>query len=148
MPSPDADLGLPGWAGNPAFSQLWNEQSFIHCLRMVAMGIDNLYQGTVNEVCSFLCKVLFVKIPNLCILSDVVTFLALLISGQVCTRSKGEFKKTAIKGYVRMKNKMLSKEDHYHEAYPRLVVEEIDDAVQPHAIIRLFLFASGFSALC
>jgi hypothetical protein len=47
-----------------------------------------------------------------------------------------------------MKNKMLSKEDHYHEAYPRLVVEEIDDAVQPHAIIRLFLFASGFSALC
>jgi hypothetical protein len=55
MPSPDAHLGLPGWAGNTVFSELWNEQSFIHCLRMVAMGIDNRYQDTVNEVFYLMC---------------------------------------------------------------------------------------------
>ena len=38
---------------------------------------------------------------------------------QVCIRSKGEFKETAIKGYVRMRNKTISKDDHYYEAYPR-----------------------------
>ena len=33
---------------------------------------------------------------------------------------KGEFKKTAIKGFGRMKNKCVSKDDHYHDPYPRL----------------------------
>jgi hypothetical protein len=32
---------------------------------------------------------------------------------------KGEFKSTAIKGYGRMHNKCVSKEDHYHDPYPR-----------------------------
>ena len=41
---------------------------------------------------------------------------------QVCIRSQGEFRETAIKGYVRMRNKTISKEDHYYEAYPRLAL--------------------------
>ena len=36
-----------------------------------------------------------------------------------CLVFPGEFKATAIKGYVRMLNKMLSKEDHRNEACPR-----------------------------
>jgi ankyrin repeat protein len=38
---------------------------------------------------------------------------------EVCTSSKGEFKGCAIKGFVRMKNKCTSKDDHYYEKYPR-----------------------------
>ena len=41
---------------------------------------------------------------------------------QVCIRSQGEFRETAIKGYVLMRNKTISKEDHYYEAYPRLAL--------------------------
>ena len=41
---------------------------------------------------------------------------------QVCIRSQGEFRETAIKGYVRMRNKTISKEDHYYEACPRLAL--------------------------
>jgi hypothetical protein len=38
---------------------------------------------------------------------------------EVCTNSKGEFRGCAIKGFVRMKNKCISKDDHYYEKYPR-----------------------------
>ena len=38
---------------------------------------------------------------------------------KMANHRKGEFKKTAIKGYGRMKNKCVSKDDHYHEPYPR-----------------------------
>ena len=67
-------------------SQLYNEQCFIHCLRMIAIGIDDGYQAAVETM---------VKDCN------------------------GEFKSTAIKGYGRMKNKCVSKDDHYHDPYPR-----------------------------
>jgi ankyrin repeat protein len=83
MPTNELGFGFPR---NLAHSQLWNEKCFIHCLRMVAMGIDESYQKVVNEV---------------------------------CTRSNGCFKATAIKGYVRMLNKCVSKDDHYWEEYPR-----------------------------
>jgi len=86
MPSSNAESGVPGWRMNPDFSQLWNEKGFIHCLRMVAMGINHRFQKAVEKI---------------------------------CIRSKGEFKQTAIKGYGRMSNKMISKDDHYYEAYPR-----------------------------
>jgi ankyrin repeat protein len=33
-------------------SQLWNEKCYIHCLRMVAMAIDALYQAMVKEICT------------------------------------------------------------------------------------------------
>jgi ankyrin repeat protein len=82
---PTNELGFE-FPRNLAHSQLWNEKCFIHCIRMVAMGIDESYQKVVNEV---------------------------------CTRSKGSFKATAIKGYVRMLNKCISKDDHYWEDYPR-----------------------------
>jgi hypothetical protein len=82
----DAALPFP-FPQNPAFSQFWNEQCFIHCLRMIAMGIDLSYQDAVEEV---------------------------------CRSSKGHFKRTPIKGYPRMKNKCISKKDHYYEEYPRL----------------------------
>ena len=32
-------------------SQLWNECCFIHCLRMIAMGVDALFQDAVGAVC-------------------------------------------------------------------------------------------------
>jgi hypothetical protein len=67
---------------NKAHSQLWNEQCYIHYIRMLAMGIDTSYQKVVGEVCS---------------------------------RSKGVFKSCTIKGYVRMLNKCLSRDDHYGE---------------------------------
>jgi ankyrin repeat protein len=37
----------------------------------------------------------------------------------VCTNRRGAFRKTAIKGFARMKNKCISRNDHYHEPYPR-----------------------------
>jgi hypothetical protein len=40
--------------------------------------------------------------------------------GEVCTACDGVFSPTEIKGFVRMKNKCISKEDHYYGAYPRL----------------------------
>jgi ankyrin repeat protein len=83
MPTNELGFGFPR---NLAHSQLWNEKCFIHCIRMVAMGIDESYQNVVN---------------------------------QVCTRSKGCFKATAIKGYARMLNKCVSKDDHCWEDYPR-----------------------------
>ncbi len=33
-------------------SQLWNEKSYIHCLRMVAMAMDAVYQAMVKEICT------------------------------------------------------------------------------------------------
>jgi hypothetical protein len=33
-------------------SQLWNEKCYIHCLRMVAMAVDALYQALVKEICT------------------------------------------------------------------------------------------------
>jgi ankyrin repeat protein len=77
---------IPMFPRSSVHSQLWNEQCFIHCIRMIAMGIDQPYQNVVSEV---------------------------------CTRSKGTFKETTIKGFVRMLNKCVSKDDHYWEAYPR-----------------------------
>jgi hypothetical protein len=71
---------------NKAHSQLWNEKCFAHFLRMVAMGIDQLYQNEVKAV---------------------------------CTRSNGDFRSASIKGFVRMINKIMSKNDHYYEAWPR-----------------------------
>jgi hypothetical protein len=80
--SPDDRVFPP----DPQHSHLWNEQCFIHCLRMIAIGIDCQYQEAVSEVCH---------------------------------SSKGQFNKAEIKGYRRMKNKTLSKDDHYFESYPR-----------------------------
>ena len=37
----------------------------------------------------------------------------------VCARSNGDFRSTSIKGFVRMINKLMSKNDHYYEAWPR-----------------------------
>jgi hypothetical protein len=39
--------------------------------------------------------------------------------GEICRGSEGDFYKTGIKGFTRMKNKCISKDDHYFEAYPR-----------------------------
>ena len=76
---------------NVVTSQLLNEKSFIHVLRMVAMAIDMRYQKIVQKIC------------------------------EDCN---GSFRKTEIKGFVRMKNKCISKEDHYYEAYPRSLSEK------------------------
>ena len=81
----DDALPLP-FPRDPAKSQLWNEKCFIHCLRLIAIGIDDQFQKTVEA----------------------------MVVGR-----KGAFKKTDIKGYGRMKNKCVSKNDHYHEQYPR-----------------------------
>ena len=69
-------------------SQYWNEKSYIHCLRMMAMALDGAYQKAVREVCE---------------------------------EHGGMFRVATIKGFGRMANKCVSKEDHYHEAYPRLI---------------------------
>ena len=71
---------------NQAYSQLWSEQCFIHCLRMIAMAINDMFQ--------------------------------ILVSG-VCDKSKGAFKGCTIKGFVRMLNKCISRDDHYWETFPR-----------------------------
>ena len=54
----------------------------------------------------------------------------------VCIQAKGDFKKTSIKGHVRMKNKCLSKDDHYPEKYPRC--QRLHDIVSADCTI-LFL---------
>ncbi len=41
---------------------------------------------------------------------------------KICEDCNGSFRSTEIKGFVRMKNKCISKEDHYYEAYPRSVL--------------------------
>jgi hypothetical protein len=43
---------------------------------------------------------------------------------KICEDCHGSFVNTEIKGFVRMKNKCISKEDHYYEAYPRSVLTE------------------------
>ena len=45
---------------------------------------------------------------------------------KICENCDGSFRKTEIKGFVRMKNKCVSKEDHYYEAYPRSLPEKND----------------------
>jgi hypothetical protein len=45
---------------------------------------------------------------------------------KICEDCNGSFRKTEIKGFVRMKNKCISKEDHYYEAYPRSSPEKND----------------------
>ena len=45
---------------------------------------------------------------------------------KICENCDGSFRKTEIKGFVRMKNKCVSKEDHFYEAYPRSLPEEND----------------------
>ena len=42
----------------------------------------------------------------------------------ICEDCDGSFRKTEIKGFVRMKNKCVSKEDHFYEAYPRSLPEK------------------------
>jgi hypothetical protein len=41
---------------------------------------------------------------------------------KICEDCNGSFRNTEIKGFARMKNKCISKEDHYYEAYPRSVL--------------------------
>jgi hypothetical protein len=43
---------------------------------------------------------------------------------KICENCNGSCTNTEIKGFVRMKNKCISKEDHYYEAYPRSVLTE------------------------
>jgi hypothetical protein len=57
----------------------------------------------------------------------VLRMLAMAIDGlyqeavdKVCTACDGMFGAAEIKGFVRMKSKCISKEDHYYGAYPRL----------------------------
>jgi hypothetical protein len=45
---------------------------------------------------------------------------------KICEDCNGGFVKTEIKGFVRMKNKCISKKDHYYEAYPRSSPEKND----------------------
>jgi hypothetical protein len=45
---------------------------------------------------------------------------------KICEDCNGSFRKTEIKGFVRMKNKCISKEDHYYDAYPRSSPENND----------------------
>jgi hypothetical protein len=67
-------------------SQFWDEKCYIHCIRMIAMAIDDKYQHIIERV---------------------------------CLQNSGEFMPTAIKNFGRMKNKCLSKDDHYSNPYPR-----------------------------
>ncbi len=57
----------------------------------------------------------------------VLRMIAMAIDGlyqdavdKVCTTCDGMFSAAEIKGFARMKNKCMSKEDHYYGAYPRL----------------------------
>ncbi len=57
----------------------------------------------------------------------VLRMIAMAIDGlyqdavnKICTACGGIFNAAEIKGFVRMKNKCISKEDHYYGAYPRL----------------------------
>ena len=43
---------------------------------------------------------------------------------KICENCDGSFRKTEIKGFVRMKNKCVSKEDHFYELYPRSLPEK------------------------
>jgi hypothetical protein len=97
----DGVLPLP-FPRDDSKSQLCDEKCFIHCLRMIAIGIDDLYHTEVAKVVQ---------------------------------RCKGEFKKTAIKGFGRMRSKCTSKNDHYNERYPRSVVA-IDST--PNCLLTVF----------
>jgi hypothetical protein len=81
----DDILPLP-YPKNANKSQLWNEKSFIHCIRMIAIAIEETYEQAVEVACE---------------------------------TSAGQFRATAIKGFGRMANKCISKDDHAHQAYPR-----------------------------
>ncbi len=68
----------------------------------------------------------------------VLRMIAMAIDGhyqdavdKVCTACDGMFSAAEIKGFVRMKNKCISKEDHYYGAYPRL--GRCDAVFQSHA---------------
>ena len=46
------DCAMPrAFPQDTSCSQLWNERCFIHCIRMIAMGIDESFQTSVREVC-------------------------------------------------------------------------------------------------
>ena len=81
----DATIPLP-FPQNNGYSQLWSERCFIHCIRMIAMAIDCIFQTLV---------------------------------GDVCIGSNGTYKGCTIKGFVRMLNKCISRDDHYWEDFPR-----------------------------
>ena len=44
----DGTLPIP-FEQDKSKSQLWNEMCFIHCLRMIAIGIDDEFQEAVEE---------------------------------------------------------------------------------------------------
>jgi hypothetical protein len=67
-------------------SQLYNEKTYIHVLRMVSMALDADFQAIISSVC------------------------------EGCG---GEFTGCRIKGYTRILNKTKSKNDHFHEEFPR-----------------------------
>ena len=49
---------------------------------------------------------------------------------KICEDCHGSFTNTEIKGFARMKNKCVSKEDHYYEAYPRSSPDKNDQFVK------------------
>ncbi len=68
----------------------------------------------------------------------VLRMIAMAIDGlyqeavdKVCTSCGGIFRAAEIKGLVRMRNKCISKEDHYYGAYPRLGRGDV--VLQSHA---------------
>jgi hypothetical protein len=68
----------------------------------------------------------------------VLRMIAMAIDGRyqeavdkVCTACEGIFGAAEIKGFVRMRNKCISKEDHYYGAYPRLRCGDV--VFQSHA---------------
>jgi len=72
----DAAMPFP-FPRNLAFSQLWNEQCFIHCIRMIAMAIDPSFQLLVSGVCEDAngtfkgCAIKgFVRMLNKCVSHD------------------------------------------------------------------------------
>jgi hypothetical protein len=42
---------------------------------------------------------------------------------KICKDCNGSFRSAEIKGFVRMKNKCISKKDHYYETYPRYILQ-------------------------
>ena len=72
------DAAMPAsFQQNPAYSQLWNEQCFIHVIRMIAMAVDALFQTLVSGVCEDSsgafkgCTIKgFVRMLNKCISQD------------------------------------------------------------------------------
>jgi hypothetical protein len=65
---------------------IFDEEAYIHILRMMGMAINDRFQSAVREACE---------------------------------SSGGEFHAAPMKGYQRMMDKCLSRDDHFYESYPR-----------------------------